>query len=411
MKKNGYLRKFIAMFLVFVMLMADSSMTTFASSFTVGRVKQQNADEGIAVQSADDQYNVQINADAEFDWNAFINAGYQYVMLGKTTNGWPGIEAVSTVESISGAGNVTLKNIKDTTDSKIYFVKGPNNWQWSERVADGDYITQGENKFKITVTSDESNTNDISLNINKVNYIQHNVQINADAEFDLSSFANEYRYAVIGKINSSGNLEAISDVEAIDSITGQVVLNVEEGIDETDSNLYFVKNVDKNAWNDRVSDGNQIKQNDNKFAISVTKDANDSKSYIINIEKVEIIQRSVQFNVDKEFDLNVFTNEFKYVVLGKTTSTGIENVSTVEKIDNNGGDIILKVDKDKNDEDLKLYFIKDTNNLENYLSDGKEIKQGNYKFKISVTKDKSNTNNLIVSIEKEKIEPGKKRNL
>lgn len=27
MKKNGYLRKFIAMFLVFVMLMADSSMT------------------------------------------------------------------------------------------------------------------------------------------------------------------------------------------------------------------------------------------------------------------------------------------------------------------------------------------------------------------------------------------------
>ena len=35
MKKNGYLRKFIAMFLVFVMLMADSSMTTFAD--VVGR--------------------------------------------------------------------------------------------------------------------------------------------------------------------------------------------------------------------------------------------------------------------------------------------------------------------------------------------------------------------------------------
>ena len=55
MKKNGYLRKFIAMFLVFVMLMADSSMTTFASSFTVGRVKQQNADEdnGIDLQSGE----------------------------------------------------------------------------------------------------------------------------------------------------------------------------------------------------------------------------------------------------------------------------------------------------------------------------------------------------------------------
>lgn len=61
MKKNGYLRKFIAMFLVFVMLMADSSMTTFASSFTVGRVKQQNADEGVAVQSSND-VNVTVNA-------------------------------------------------------------------------------------------------------------------------------------------------------------------------------------------------------------------------------------------------------------------------------------------------------------------------------------------------------------
>ena len=54
MKKNGYLRKFIAMFLVFVMLMADSSMTTFAE--VVGREMQQNADEenGIDLQSADD---------------------------------------------------------------------------------------------------------------------------------------------------------------------------------------------------------------------------------------------------------------------------------------------------------------------------------------------------------------------
>lgn len=43
MKKNGYLRKFIAMFLVFVMLMADSSMTTFAD--VVGRYVQQNQNE------------------------------------------------------------------------------------------------------------------------------------------------------------------------------------------------------------------------------------------------------------------------------------------------------------------------------------------------------------------------------
>ena len=52
MKKNGYLRKFIVMFLVFVMLMADSSMTTFAE--TVGSVRQQNADQGVVVQDGDD---------------------------------------------------------------------------------------------------------------------------------------------------------------------------------------------------------------------------------------------------------------------------------------------------------------------------------------------------------------------
>lgn len=42
MKKNGYLRRFLALFLALVMIMADSSVTTFAA--TVGRVKQKSAD-------------------------------------------------------------------------------------------------------------------------------------------------------------------------------------------------------------------------------------------------------------------------------------------------------------------------------------------------------------------------------
>ena len=41
MKKNGYLKRFLALFLALVMIMADSSVTTFAA--TVGRVRQQNA--------------------------------------------------------------------------------------------------------------------------------------------------------------------------------------------------------------------------------------------------------------------------------------------------------------------------------------------------------------------------------
>ena len=43
MKKNGYLRRFLALFLALVMIMADSSVTTFAA--TVGRVKQKSAAE------------------------------------------------------------------------------------------------------------------------------------------------------------------------------------------------------------------------------------------------------------------------------------------------------------------------------------------------------------------------------
>ncbi len=44
MKKNGYLRRFLALFLALVMIMADSSVTTFAA--TVGRVKQKSAGRG-----------------------------------------------------------------------------------------------------------------------------------------------------------------------------------------------------------------------------------------------------------------------------------------------------------------------------------------------------------------------------
>ena len=60
MKKNGYLRRFLAMFLALVMIMADSSVTTFAA--TVGRVKQQNA-----TAESSSQCSVQMNVAEELD--------------------------------------------------------------------------------------------------------------------------------------------------------------------------------------------------------------------------------------------------------------------------------------------------------------------------------------------------------
>lgn len=74
MKKNGYLRRFLALFLALVMIMADSSVTTFAA--TVGMVKQQNA-----TAESSSQCSVQINVAEELDLEQFLN-DYKYIMLG-----------------------------------------------------------------------------------------------------------------------------------------------------------------------------------------------------------------------------------------------------------------------------------------------------------------------------------------
>ena len=52
MKKNGYLRRFLALFLALVMIMADSSVTTFAA--TVGRVRQTGID--VTINAPDGTY-------------------------------------------------------------------------------------------------------------------------------------------------------------------------------------------------------------------------------------------------------------------------------------------------------------------------------------------------------------------
>ena len=91
MKKNGYVRRFLALFLTLMMIMADSSVTTFAA--TVGMVKQQNGDEQqAAVQANSSQHNVQINADEEFDLDKFVSE-YPYIMLGSPITKWPNVKA------------------------------------------------------------------------------------------------------------------------------------------------------------------------------------------------------------------------------------------------------------------------------------------------------------------------------
>ena len=151
MKKNGYLRKFIAMFLVFVMLMADSSMTTFASSFTVGRVKQQNADEGVAVQSSND-VNVTVNAPD----------GTYYVKLKQKENEWWASDIASaSVQVQNGKGTCSL-NGSNLDGSK-------ENWLEIGLQENGSFVKSGEvlrsegKIYSVTESNHAFTVNEISI--------------------------------------------------------------------------------------------------------------------------------------------------------------------------------------------------------------------------------------------------------
>lgn len=151
MKKNGYLRKFIAMFLVFVMLMADSSMTTFANSFTVGRVKQQNADEGVAVQSSND-VNVTVNAPD----------GTYYVKLKQKENEWWASDiARASVQVQNGKGACSL-NGSNLDGSK-------ENWLEIGLQENGSFVKSGEvlrsegKIYSVTESNHAFTVNEISI--------------------------------------------------------------------------------------------------------------------------------------------------------------------------------------------------------------------------------------------------------
>ena len=146
--------------------------------------------------------------------------------------------------------------------------------------------------------------------------------------------------------------------------------------------------------------GDTFQQGENKFKISVSETAS---GLTVNINKVEFISRNVQIVADADLDFAAFTNQYKYVMLGKTTSSGVEAVSTIEQIDSNTTDVELKVDKDENADDLKLYFIRDTYNLNSNLTNDSKFKQGNVNYKIAVTTD---NNNFNVNIEKVVFQPG-----
>lgn len=196
MKKNGYLRKFIAMFLVFVMLMADSSMTTFANSFTVGRVKQQNADEGVAVQSSND-VNVTVNAPD----------GTYYVKLKQKENEWWASDiARASVQVQNGKGTCSLDG-SNLDGSK-------ENWLEIGLQENGSFVKSGEvlrsegKIYSVTESNHAFTVNEISIQTGT----QRNFKDILGSATNFGIVANEATFKghlesnfAIGKLNYEGS--------------------------------------------------------------------------------------------------------------------------------------------------------------------------------------------------------------
>ena len=316
MKKNGYVRRFLALFLTLMMIMADSSVTTFAA--TVGMVEQQNGDEQqAAVQANSSQHNVQINADEEFDLDKFVSE-YPYIMLGSPITNWPNVKAESTIESVNVTGNTVLNDVTDNTEKKIYFVKGKEEWNLGSHKCEGDIIEQGEDQFRISISENSEN---LIVNIKKL--VPYNIEIEADKKFSLSDFVKKYKYAMLGKKTSSG-IEAISTIGKIDVGTTSVIVKVEDGIDVTDNtSVYFVKGENSESWGDALTNGSTVKQVNNseqqfqtgfKIVVSVDESANDN--WKVKFEKAQYEPGN---SVDYE---NVLGNALHYGIVANDITVG-----------------------------------------------------------------------------------------
>ena len=315
MKKNGYVRRFLALFLTLMMIMADSSVTTFAA--TVGMVRTQNGEnQQAAVQANGSQRNVQINADEEFDLDQFIRE-YPYMMFGSPITNWPNVKAESTIESVNLTGNTVLNDVTENSERKIYFVNGAENL--GNHKAEGDIFEQNGNLFRISV-----NENGESLIVNIKKLVPYNIQIEADEKFNWNEFVNnnEYKYVMLGRKTSSG-IEAISTLGNINVGTTSVTVKAEEGIDATNNiSIYFIKRVNSGSWGNALTNGSIVKQTDTsdqfqtrfKIAVSVDGSANDNWK-----AKFEKEQYEPGISVDYE---NVLGNALHYGIVANDITAG-----------------------------------------------------------------------------------------
>ena len=128
-------------------------------------VKQQNGEnQQAAVQTNGKQYNIQVNISSELD---MANLEYKYITLG-TKEQYQAVNAKSNVVPLQ-AGSISLTT-SEIGNFNLYLVKGIYQYEMYDVKQSGDKIKQGDKKFKISVTADENNTNNLIVNIEKMQW-------------------------------------------------------------------------------------------------------------------------------------------------------------------------------------------------------------------------------------------------
>ena len=219
MKKNGYLRRFLALFLAFVMIMADSSVTTFAA--TVGMVSQQNATViDVTVNAPDGTYYLAA-LESYGSWYAARSKVVKAEVIGGSTT-----VSLQPSSDISNAQIVLLAlkqgGYREDYDGSVYKVI-PNNsiLDYTKKVSCGEIINNSA-EINVTELGNKTVSNVFGSLGSATNYAVFAGEFHNDGDME-GNIATDLFYSDGGDIGDSGNVGKYTDalmVHVTKSVSG-----------------------------------------------------------------------------------------------------------------------------------------------------------------------------------------------
>ncbi|WP_270432872.1 hypothetical protein, partial [Blautia faecis] len=219
MKKNGYLRSFLALFLAFVMIMADSSVTTFAA--TVGMVSQQNATViDVTVNAPDGTYYLAA-LESYGSWYAARSKVVKAEVIGGSTT-----VSLQPSSDISNAQIVLLAlkqgGYREDYDGSVYKVI-PNNsiLDYTKKVSCGEIINNSA-EINVTELGNKTVSNVFGSLGSATNYAVFAGEFHNDGDME-GNIATDLFYSDGGDIGDSGNVGKYTDalmVHVTKSVSG-----------------------------------------------------------------------------------------------------------------------------------------------------------------------------------------------